>query len=172
MKGIDYINEIKKRFEYYFEMEEDVYLGDARFDIKATYEEVCGRTFISQVDIIDRFERYEKCYITSVMELNEETTKNIIKSVEGAAHRLNPTTIDHMSTNITGVIVCQRLNCDVSWLRKYKFTKWYAYSFKGWCDVHFIIVDLENKKVHTCKRSKNRKKVFDIWQKVTKAALA
>ena len=81
----EYIKILKSRFSKHFHINTDVEILGEKVDFQAKFSQVSGRTFVTQNDIIDRYENYENCYIKYIPELDlvkaamyTEFLKNIV----------------------------------------------------------------------------------------------
>ncbi len=158
-----YLEQMKKRLSNNFELFDNQKLSDIEFELFANYKEVSGRTLISKVDVIDKLEKRERLYFKHCEKVDAsflEKLKDVFVSLSG---QLEPDTIEHMSTAITVVVYSE--NVDQScfdFLKKFKYTKYYQFALKGWCDVRFVVVDLNSEKITTCRKAKPFSDVYDI----------
>ncbi len=159
----EYLEKITKRLEANFKFDNSLRLFDVDFDLVAVFKDIAGRTFISKADVIDKMEKNERLYLKHIKSL---TARDLMKcSMAGIkwAEEFRPSSMEHMSTIINIVIYSDEIDDEaLKWLRKFSYTKYYAFSFKGWCEVRFIVVDLKNNIVHSCKKSENIKHIFDL----------
>lgn len=159
----EYIKILKSRFSKHFHINTDVEILGEKVDFQAKFSQVSGRTFVTQNDIIDRYENYENCYIKYIPALDltkaamyTEFLKNIVDET------VNPSQ-DHMSTYITGVILTNNVDPEtVYFINNFKFSKVYSFYLKGWCDIRLICVNLETQEVISNKHGKKVKEAYKL----------
>lgn len=162
MDKTQYLELINRKYEKYFQVKNNENIMNKNFDIYAKYTETTGRTFVTQKDIIDKFEVNEHCFIKTfryvdlsmVNELGEYfklLTENFVKP-----HK------EHKSTTITGVIVSENvIDKDIQkYIKSFRCSKYYKFYFQGWSDVRLIAVDLAKGIVITNKKGKEVEKIY------------
>ncbi len=159
----DYLSKIRARFANNFEISDDTAIGDLRLALTAKYGFVSGRTFITPNDIIDKFELNETCFFCCCDTLTLQQLLYLYEKLKEQAEVFRPGTVDHMSTTLTGVFICDRVSAEAAaWLKKHAYRKYYAFAMHGWCDIRFIAVSVEDGQVLTCRRAKPLRKIFTI----------
>lgn len=157
----DYISNLKLKFKRHFHIKTNAQILGENLELVANFSEVSGRTFVTQHDIIDRYENYENCYIkfidsliTQDVILYTEFLKKIVEST------ISPSK-DHMSTYITGVLLTNNLDEETKALiESFKYNKVYSFYLKGWCDVRLLCVDLSTHEIISNKDGKKIKKIY------------
>lgn len=162
MNFSDYVCLLELKFRRNFNITKGIYLDDTYIDFYAEYHGVLGRTMVTPVDIIDRYETFEKCYVKHVSDCNKEIINNYFNTLSRICKGIEPSEY-HMSTDITGILVFDEF--DVS-LKKYvndlKFGKLYKWYFKGFGDVNIICVDLKTLDVYTNKTARRLRKIYKV----------
>lgn len=165
MKYDAYIEMIKSKLERHFQIETDLVILENTIDMFAKFSDVSGRTFITKNDIIDRCENYEYCYFKKYDTVTKEEVTaygQFLKKI--VDERIKPDK-DHMSTYVTGVIICNSISDNVKEaVERYSYSRAYSFYLKGWCDVRLILVGLDNNEIVTNKAGKKVKKVYAITQ--------
>ncbi|HWP79158.1 MAG TPA: hypothetical protein VN446_00800 [Candidatus Acidoferrum sp.] len=157
----DCLSKIRARFENNFEIADNTAIGGLPLAMTARYEVVSGRTFITPNDIIDKFQLNETCYFHCCDELSLQLLLFLYEKLREVAENFRPGTVDHMSTTLTGVFICDRVPKEAAhWIKKHSYRKYYAFAMHGWCDIRFIAVSAEDGQIFTCRRAKPLRKIF------------
>lgn len=159
----EYIENLHKKYERYFDVERDINLFGETFNIYAKHFNISGRTFITKNDVIDRCENNEYCFVKSLDTVTEAEAEAFGQFLKTAVEKLVNPNREHMSTYITGVIVANNVEENVSKaVKDYKYNKAYKFYLHGWCDVRYICVDLGKEEVITNKAGKMVNKVYTL----------
>lgn len=159
----EYMENLLKKFERHFEITKDVTLFGEVFDIYAEFRNICGRTFITKKDVIDKYENYEYCYIKKFDIVKEEDVVSFGQLLKRIVNEFVKPNKDHMSTYVTGVMAGNRINGNAKEaVRRYSYSKAFAFYLKGWCDVRLICIGLDDNEVITNKAGKQVQKVYQI----------
>lgn len=163
MKYEGYIELLKSKFERHFNIETDVEVLGDKIDILAKFSDISGRTFITQNDIIDRYENHEYCYVKKYDSITEEEVAAYEQFLKKIVDDCIKPGKDHMSTYVTGVIIGSSINDNIKiMVEKYCYSKAYSFYLKGWCDVRLICVGLDNNEIITNKAGKRVRKVYQF----------
>jgi len=162
MNTDDYLLFLENAYSKHFTVEKDTQVMDLPIDIYARFSHVGGRTFVTQKDIIDKFETNEFCFVKSFSELNIDNINIFLTFLKMTAEKIVNPGRDHKCSYITGVIVSNgTVDTDIiKIISKFKYTKPYLFYFHGWSDIRLIIVDLKNNSVYTNSEGKKVKKVY------------
>ncbi|MFA6940783.1 MAG: hypothetical protein WCQ54_07335 [Clostridiaceae bacterium] len=162
MNTNDYLLLLEKMYSKHFTIEKDVKVLDYPINIYARYSDVGGRTFVTQNDIIDKFEVNEFCFIKSFDELNLNDINDFIIFLKSTTEKIVNPNRDHKSTTITGIVVSENSASDeiIKTISKFKFTKAYLFYLHGWSDIRLILIDLQNSSIITNKEGAKVKKVY------------
>ncbi|MGH4119688.1 hypothetical protein [Clostridium sp.] len=162
MIASNYIETLSIKYNKNFNVSVDVSLCEKRINLFAEHNGIGGRTFITQKDIIDRFEFNEYCVVNVYNSINREEVSEYTEYLKTLVTALVKPHREHKSSTITGVIVCNT-SIDKStkkFIKKFKYTKSYKLYFHGWSDIRLILVDLSNNLVIPNKRANSVKKVY------------
>ena len=86
----EYIKILKSRFSKHFHINTDVEILGEKVDFQAKFSQVSGRTFVTQNDIIDRYENYENCYIKYIPESDLKLIINSMPRItQGGSYYIN-----------------------------------------------------------------------------------
>lgn len=99
---------------------------------------------------------YEHVFFRLFSEISEDFLEQFVHTtkeyIEPVLVRKNEKTMekDHMYTYVTAICVCEEgVSKDViKKLRSTKFFKNYSFTFRGYCELRVIVVDLANQKVY------------------------
>jgi len=163
MKYETYIEMLKSKFERHFSIETDIVILGNKIDMLAKFSNISGRTFITKNDIIDQYENHEYCYIKKYDTVAEDEVIAYGQFLKKIADEYIKPGKDHMSTYVTGVIICNSINNNARKIaEKYNYSRVYSFYFKGWCDVRLICVGLDNDEIVTNKAGKIVKSVYQF----------
>ena len=157
-----YIDELFIKYNKNFNVSKNIELCEKKINLFAEHKGIGGRTFVTQKDIIDKFEFNEYCIVSVYNKINIEDAveyTNYLKSLINALVKPNK---EHKCSTITGVMVCDT-SIDKStenFIKNFKYTKSYKLYFHGWSDIRLILVDLSNNLVIPNKQGKKVKKVY------------
>ena len=158
----DYIEELFIKYNKNFSISKDINLCDKKIDLFAQYKGIGGRTFMTQKDIIDRFEFNEYCIVNVYNDINMEDVVEYTEYLKILTNNLVKPHREHKSSTITGVMVCNTPidKSTENFIKKFKYTKFYKLYFHGWSDIQLLFVDLSNNLVIPNKEGKKVKKVY------------
>ncbi|MDV3426227.1 MAG: hypothetical protein LIR50_03420, partial [Bacillota bacterium] len=105
MNTNDYLLLLEEMYEKYFTVEKNVKLLDMPIDIYARFSDVGGRTFVTQKDIIDKFEVNEFCFVKSFDEITTGNLNDFTNFLKLTTEKMVNHSRDHKCTTITGVII-------------------------------------------------------------------
>jgi hypothetical protein len=157
-----YLEILNQKFQRHFQIKNNEIIFQKQFDLYAKYSETTGRTFVTQKDIIDKFEVNEHCFVKTMENLDLETIYNFSEFFKQLTINLVKPHKEHKSTNITGVLVSENpISEDIqNFVKKFNYSKYYKFYLQGYSDVRLVVVDLTNKSVITNKKGKEVKKVY------------
>lgn len=158
----NYMENLFIKYKKNFNVSKNIDLCNKKVDLYAEHKGIGGRTFVTQKDIIDKFEFNEYCIVNLY---NSISTNDVVEYTEYLKVLVNVLVKphrDHKSSTITGVIVCDTpidKNTE-NFINKFKYTKPYKLYFHGWSDIRLLLVDLRNNVVVPNKEGKKVKKVY------------
>lgn len=163
MKYEEYINALTLKLERNFIIERDIVLFGNRIEMLAKYSNICGRTFITKNDIIDKYENHEHIYLKKLDNVTEEDIEFFGQFLKKITDDCIIPDRDHMSTYITGVLIGNTINEDaIKAVEKYIYRKAFNFYLKGWCDVRLVCVGLDDNEIATNNDGKKVKKVYEL----------
>lgn len=159
----EYLSGLYGKYRKHFQVQSDIQLLGHKIDLSAKYSDICGRTFLTKKDVIDRFENHEHCYVKSYPSIAEEDVRTFTDFlIKAVGEFVNPGN-DHMCTYMTGVLVGGGITPEAAKIiKKFSYSKVYAFYLKGWCDIRLVAVDLRSKAIITNKAGDKVKKVYQI----------
>lgn len=150
-----YVDHIERVLNNSFEITHNKKIIDRDIDIYGKWSMEFGRNFISKNMIIDKFECNEHCMIKNVDMVTQEYLLDFEKFLEDCTLKIVNPHRDHKTTYITGIIITNDVEEEIPKLvKKYRYTKNYMFSIRGWSIVRLIVVDLINEKIYSNKASK------------------
>lgn len=163
MRYEEYMDTLISRLEKNFIIERDIMIFDNKINLIAKFSDICGRTFITKNDIIDKYENHENIYLKRYDIVTEGDIVSFGRFLKRIADDNIKPDKDHMSTYITGVLVGNDINEDaIKAVKEYNYRKAFCFYLKGWCDVRLIYVGLNNNDIITNKDGKKVKKLYEI----------
>ena len=157
-----YMENLIAKYNKNFNISKNIDLCDKKISLFAEYKGVGARTFITQKDVIDKYEFNEYCIVNAYNTINMEEVVEYTEYLKTLINTLVKPHREHKSSTITGVIVCNT-SIDKStenFIKKFKFNKPYKLYFHGWSDIRLLLVDLSNNLVVSNKQGKSVKKVY------------
>lgn len=157
-----YMEDLFKKYNKNFTISKNIDVCDKKISLFAEYKGVGARTFITQKDVIDKYEFNEYCVVNAYNDINMEEVIEYTEYLKTLINTLVRPHREHKSSTITGVIVCDT-SIDKStenFIKKFKFNKPYKLYFHGWSEIRLLLVDLSNNLVISNKKGKSVKKVY------------
>lgn len=153
---------IKERLSRYFNVEEKYTYNNKIFDIFAISNIRNEKFMASKKLTIYAFENDEYCFIKHYEDLDNNKLYEIIDTLKSSIKDYIKPHEEHMSSNITGVLVVDNINNDelIKRIEKFHYQKSFAFGLKGWADVRLVAVNLSNGEVYTSKKAKKVDKFY------------
>jgi len=137
----NYIEILKNKLTRYYDFEENIYKGDIKFDLIATFNQRNARYLLLKELEYYSFETNEYILYKKVdNEINftefEDLLKNNIKDIITVNE-------NHMSSIVTILLeTSSTLNEDeIKKINKFKFYKRFRFGLEGWVNVRFIVIN-------------------------------
>lgn len=162
MLSHEYIALLNERLKNHFQIDYNTEVMNNKFDMFAKCNLVLGRTFISQQDIIDRYESNEYVLTKTFDTLTEKDMDDIIQFLKELPEFLVKPHKEHKSSFINAVVVCND-HPDKNIIEKvqsFKLNKTYKFYFHGFCELRLILVSLKDSIVVFNKAARSVKKVY------------
>lgn len=162
VEGIDYLKELRKKYERNFDIEEDTTVSSLVVDLFAKSHIRNEKFFGSKSVTLYSFENHEYCYVKYldiVSSMDIEEFSSVMKTEISKKVIVNE---DHMSSTFTGIIVTKKIvNPEIiKIITNYSYQKSYCFGLKGWSDIRLILVELETNMVYTSKKARDVKKLY------------
>lgn len=160
----EYFENIKKKYARYFDIKEGEVIHNQSIDIFARFNEVSSRTVITKNDVVDSFETNEYCFLKGYESIELEDITNFCEFLKKASEKFVMPHKNHMSSYITGVMICDKKTYDEvrSYAKKFKHKKAYKMFLFGWSEVRLVIVELESGAITTNSAGKRVYKVYQL----------
>lgn len=159
-----YMHHTLEKFKRHFDILKDYKIDDYTFDYAAVYNQRSERYFASKKIVLDAVETNEYCLFTHLSDFNYDFFDQLCELLKNALLDIvNPTT-EHMSTFITCIIISDSVHDEkiISKVRKFRYTKSFLLSLKGWAKIRFILVDLSHNKIYPSKEGDKVKKIYNF----------
>ncbi|PAB57550.1 hypothetical protein [Anaeromicrobium sediminis] len=162
----NYISSIENRLNAYFDINRNYFYDEKHMNIMATHNCKNSRYFMSKRVNIYSFENNEVIFLKDYEHINLDILNSFIKTLESSVDDFVTPSDEHMSTDITGVLVVGKGEIDedlIKRVKKYKFYKSFMFGFKGWVNIKLILVNVNDKKIITNKKGKGARSVYDVF---------
>jgi len=159
-----YLDNIENKLKAYFDVYRDHVIKGYKYDLFARYHMRMERYVLMKKAVIYAMESNEYCLIKHFDDLDSRKLKDytclLIESID---ELVNPDE-NHMSSIITGVLVCDNKPSDdvIKEIERFKYHKGFAFGFKGWVDIRLILVAINDEYIVTNKKGKEVKEVYSI----------
>lgn len=162
MNSSVYINKLKKKYQRYFDIEEDLIVGEVPVNLFAKSHIRNEKYFASKSVTLYAFENNEYCYAKSF-------ENSCLRHIEGFTEMLkmeieNKVNVheDHMSSTFTGIVITKGSIPKevIRYVKRFAYQKSYWFGFKGWSDLRLILIDLETGNVYASRKAKEVQKLY------------
>lgn len=159
-----YIHDTLEKFKRYFDIIENYKINNYIFDYAAIYNQRSERYFASKKIVLDAVENNEYCFFTYLSDFDLDCFNQLSELLQNTLFDIVNPTAEHMSTFITCIIISDSVHDEkiISKIKKYRYTKSFLLSLKGWAKIRFILVDLSHKKIYSSKEGDKVKKIYDF----------
>lgn len=156
-----YLDILEKKHEKFFDVYRNHRIGDMVFDLYTEFHIKNERFFF--VSVLDAYEAHEYRFVKSFLAPNLNDVERFVEWMQGEIKILAKPDTNHMCTTLTGIIVAKNgLLPEVeSYIKRYKYTKYFGFGMKGWCDIRLIGVDGVSDRVVANKKGKEVMKDFE-----------
>ncbi|MGH4123347.1 MAG: hypothetical protein ACREV6_10520 [Clostridium sp.] len=157
-----YMENLFEKYNKNFNISKNIELCEKKISLFAEYKGIGARTFITQKDVIDKFEFNEYCIVNDYNKISIQEVVEYTEYLKTLINTLVKPHREHKSSTITGVIVCSTPidKSTENFIKKFRFTKHYKLYFHGWSDIRLLLVDLSNNLVISNKQGNSVKKVY------------
>ena len=157
-----YLESLKKKYQRYFDIEENVSVGNIPIDLFAKSHVRNEKFFASKSVTLYAFENNEYCYAKAFQKLTFEDVVSFVNVLKKQITDQGNVKEDHMSSTFTGILITHSIIDPtlVSYIKKFNYQKSYLLGLKGWSDVRLVLVNLETDEVVTSKKAKDVKKLY------------
>lgn len=160
-----YLDVLSERYKRYFDIHRNYNLLGNELDIFAEYRVKNEKYFLSKSAVIFSFENFEYCLVKCFKEgINKAELQEFTDFLVDSVKEIVKPSSEHMSTYLSGVIVSEKSFSQevIEMAEKFKYSKNFLFTLKGWCDVRLILVDLERNIVITNKKGREVKKNYVV----------
>jgi len=164
MEFTEYLANVEKKLQRYFDIEKDYIYKEIKIDLFAKYFVRNERYIMTKKATVYGIESNEYCLLKHYQELNLQDLEEFIDCLKSAVEDFVNPHEEHMCSKINGIIVVDQ-SCSqdlINIVKKFKFHKGFAFGFKGWVDIGLILVILEKGEVIANKKGKEAQKVYQV----------
>ena len=146
MTFTDYLNYISKIHNSDFSLKENYFLLNETYNLFGYSKFTLGRTFISQKDIIDRYDSHEYILLKYLPNITENDLNNIINTLPKLTTALVKPDKFHKSTYITYILATDSLSSSIKLneIKNFKDNRVYKWYFQGFSEVRLLLIDLSS----------------------------
>ena len=158
----EYLDLVESRLEAYFDIDRDHEYQQTHFDLYAKSNIRSERYFASKKLKIYAMENNEHVFLKEYPEITDrnfrDTWQVLMKAIE---EKVDPHE-EHMSTAINGVLVTSQDPSQglIKEVEKIKYNKSFAFGFKGWVFIRFLVINRITGGVFTNRRGKEVSEVY------------
>ena len=160
-----YLKDLEERYKYYYEVEKDKEISGVKVDIFAKSSIEHFRQVLTKNIKIDQHCTKEYAMVKSLSGLGSKNeVKEFSQFLISSINKISPPSIDTMSTTLNGVLVATSSFSEeaVNFAKKFKFSKSFLLSIKGWCDIRLILVDLKKEELYSNQKGKEVLSAYKI----------
>lgn len=129
--------------EMWFDVERDVEVEGRRFPGYAEYHSHGEQYVLVKRAKLWEADEHELIFFDEKSVLDEETLREYARFMTGPALALVDVRPNHMVTNLSLVIVADRVTDEAAKsLRRFRFRKSFRLGLRGWADVRLAVIDL------------------------------
>jgi len=163
-----YLEDLKERYKYYYEVEKNKEIFGLKVDIFAKSSTEHFRQVLTKNIKIDQHCNKEYAMVEALSGLGDKNeVKEFSQFLISSINKLSPPSVDTMSTMLNGVLVAASgfSGEAINFAKKFKFSKSFLLGIKGWCDIRLILVDLKEEKLYSNQRGKEVLSAYKIKSK-------
>ncbi|MCR2044563.1 hypothetical protein NSA23_10620 [Anaerosalibacter massiliensis] len=163
MNSSEYIFKLKNALNSYFDITENYEINNECLPIYAKSVIRNERYIGSKNIVIDAYESHEHCLVKAKKAfVNEKDIKEFLELLKYTSDKFIHPHKEHMSTIISGVYITEIGFTDkaIQLGKKFKFRKNYAFGFRGWSNIHAILIDLNSMNIYVNKDGKKSKNFY------------
>jgi len=159
-----YLQDTERKLSKYFDIKKSYQYKDLNMDLFAESFIRSERYFATKKATVYAFENNEYNFIKSYKKLEKNQLNSFLEVLKSATEDFVVPHNEHMSTVINGILILENgleENLSKS-IERFKFTRNFAFGFKGWAYIRLVVVDLSKGEVITNKRGKEVKKFYKV----------
>lgn len=160
-----YIEMMCKRYARYFNVYRDYELLNKKLDVFAEYNVKNERYVLSKKAVIYSFNNFEYCLIEGYdTRIEGHHVDEFCSYIIKAAGEIVKPSSEHMSSYFTGVMVCDKGFSEeaVKIAERFKYSKDFMFTLKGWCDARLVLADPLKDLIVTNKKGREVRKNYLI----------
>lgn len=162
MNSCEYLKYIEEKLCSFFTFEKNKNVLNYQYDMFGENKSTLGRTLITQVDVIDKYQVNEYLLIKSYDSMDLKELNLILVDVKEIANSEIEIKEDHKLSTISLILL---INDDIEEdcikkIKKFNYTKLYNFYLKGYCELRVMSLCFSNATYAYSKSFKNTQKVF------------
>jgi hypothetical protein len=155
-----YLDKLSQRYKSYFDVHSDYELLGEKLDIFAEFRVHSEKFFLVKSVKVFSFDNFEYCLVKCFNhEISINDLDNYSNYLINVTNKIVKPNSEHMSTFLSGIIISEKGFSQevIAKAQKFKYSKDFLFTLKGWCDVRLILVDLARNDVITNSSGKKAK---------------
>lgn len=159
----DYINFLKKKLNTYYDVEEDLEFQNLKFDLFAKYNQINSKYIGLKSISVYEYRNNEFLYVKNSKNFDMDEFDIIVEMFKMNINNLIDKDNNHMSSLISFIFLVDDMDEDLfKYIKKFSYSKSFAFGFKGWVDFGVSIINLKDKYIVNNKKTKIYRDLFDI----------
>ncbi len=162
MDSQSYIKCIKENFGSFFKFEDKKMILEYEYDLYGENKTTIGRTLITNVDIIDKYETNEYLILKIFDIMNINDIRDFLERLKSLANNYIEIKKDHKLSVINAIILTDSNIEDkcVKMIKSFKYTKLYNFYLSGYSEIRIIVINFKDSSFIYNKACKKVQKVF------------
>jgi len=158
----DYLKGIKIFYEGYFDIEENINLLGQNFDLYGLYLQKNEKYFAAKGIKIWSYEDHEHILLKINNTIREEELPYQKDFFNKAINKLVKPDTEHRQSYLTYIEISEKGFSEnlLDKVSNYKYSRTFAFGFKGFCDVRLVFVDLAQEEVYCNKKGDEIKNFY------------
>ncbi|MCR5208836.1 MAG: hypothetical protein K6C99_01350 [Lachnospiraceae bacterium] len=175
-----FLNDVLKRYEASFDIERPYEYHNRRFDAYAHLSASSEKYVLVKSATLWRTENFEHVFFEKTEDLDEGKLDDIVLLMR---EHMEPELVregrkypgeDHMMTFLSYVVICEKKMSPeiISKIRRINFGRSYLLTFRGRCEAHIIVADLEEGKIYTNRYGRYMSAMYEDVMKKQQALIS
>ncbi len=155
-----FIGNLERTLSNQFEILKDADARNLGFDLFARFADQKVRTFLTESDIIDKYENTEYFVVKRLDSSDLNVVEEFVNQLRTFLDKNAKPSEHHMSTVVNAIVFCPR-ESDLlkAWVKKFKYTRIYKFYLYGWSELRLCVVFEDSGEIVVGRNSTSLKKL-------------